>query len=62
MLGRFTLEYDRCLNSYGKTPASAVSDLGGNQIWQLLQNFFDVFGMFPLLDSEDEYSHYFEAT
>ncbi|MEP7351448.1 MAG: SIR2 family protein [Sphingorhabdus sp.] len=52
----------RLYRSDRKIPASAVSDLGDNQIRRLLQNFFDVSGTFPSLDSEDEYAHYFEAT
>jgi SIR2-like domain len=52
----------RLYRSDRKIPASAVSDLGDSQIRQLLQNFFDVSGAFPSLNSEEEYACYFEAT
>jgi SIR2-like domain len=52
----------RLYRSGRKIPASAVSDLGDSQIRQLLQNFFDVSGAFPSLNSEEEYACYFEAT
>lgn len=52
----------RLYRSAKRVPLSAISDLGDAATRRKLQDYFDQEGSFPAAGSEEEYSHYFEAT
>ena len=52
----------RLYRSAKRVPLSAISDLGDAATRRKLQSYFDQEGSFPVAGSEEEYSHYFEAT